>query len=435
LKGSRFSDSRTISAILVNDVIRHRERIVKSQQLRPLSRLFANQAVIKNRSNTQNSPHEYQNKSCHQRSRSPAQSVSRNRELVPVSRSHSQQCGELDHGQKLRFQRCRGSVHLHLGLHRGDRFRKDHAGARRHRRGYPHLQAGVATLCRLHCFVHDLYRLDRIRRRPIFRARPHGRVQRFNVDRASDPNPGPCPVAEIEGAQSGCAASLYDIDAVLPAGAVDDDAQARPDGGGVARALFRSARVRLESVVLSGWRLVFQSVLLAAAFCVRCLGRIASRTRHPSVSQVAHRALSGDRLFDLRSRHDDGRALPGFRTHVPGLAVRRLQSERQGKPRAISRAALRRRRACRHAVRLEGLARAEMAGLRPSHQMRRTIAAGVLYRGVSLLHRPFHADDQLGLGHDADFGQRHRHRDHDPGRLLHLLVQGTGRLEDGCPIE
>jgi hypothetical protein len=44
----------------------------------------------------------------------------------------------------------------------------------------------------------------------------------------------------------------------------------------------------------------------------------------PPLSQVGDRARSGDRLFDIRFRDDDGGTLCGFRAAVPGLAARRF---------------------------------------------------------------------------------------------------------------
>ena len=79
--------------------------------------------------------------------------------------------------------------------------------------------------------------------------------------------------AAIQGAQPGHAATVYRADGVLRAGVMDDAAQARPDDGRIRRALFCRAPVRMELAVVSGRRLVFQSVLLAAAFCARRLGR------------------------------------------------------------------------------------------------------------------------------------------------------------------
>jgi hypothetical protein len=73
------------------------------------------------------------------------------------------------------------------------------------------------------------------------------------------------------------------------------------------------------------------------------------------------------------------------------------------------------------------LARAGVADLQAGHQMRPTIGRGFLRRGVSLIRRPFRADDQFGFAAGADFRQRNRHRDHDPRRLLYLLVQATGQ--------
>ena len=88
---------------------------------------------------------------------------------------------------------------------------------------------------------------------------------------------------------------------------------------------------------------------------------------------------------------------------------------------------------CCHPVRPEGLERVEPADLQTAGQMRRTVAGGVLRRRLSLLRRPFHPDDEFGVGRDATAGQRDRDRGHDLDRLLHLLVQAAGRLEDARP--
>ena len=57
----------------------------------------------------------------------------------------------------------------------------------------------------------------------------------------------------------------------FPGGVMDDAAQARLDDGRIHRAVFCCPHLRMEFVVLSRWRLVFQSILLATSFCVRRL--------------------------------------------------------------------------------------------------------------------------------------------------------------------
>jgi len=56
---------------------------------------------------------------------------------------------------------------------------------------------------------------------------------------------------------------------------------------------------------------------------------------------------------------------PEFGKMLPGLAVRRVQSERQGKSRPVSRLAFHGRRFPRDAIHAAGLARAAMADLKP----------------------------------------------------------------------
>ena len=190
--------------------------------------------------------HEHQRESHGERSRYPAQLVSRARQLVHLSRPYPEQLRELDHGSKLRLQRRRRSVHLHFRLHRGHDLRKNHAGTRLYRRGNPAVEARMAALCRLRRSVRDLHRGHRICSGTIRRARPSERIQRRRPDRPSDPNPGARPAAAIQGAQPRCAAALHLAGAAVPAGVVDDVALAYPDGARVACALSRRAPVRLE---------------------------------------------------------------------------------------------------------------------------------------------------------------------------------------------
>ncbi len=87
----------------------------------------------------------------------------------------------------------------------------------------------------------------------------------------------------------------------------------------------------------------------------------------------------------------------------------------------------------RYPVCSEGLERPEPADLPTAGQMWRAVAGGVLRRRLSLVRRPFHPDDEFGVCRDADARQRDRDRGHDHDRLLHLLVQTAGRLENARP--
>ena len=97
-----------------------------------------------------------------------------------------------------------------------------------------------------------------------------------------------------------------------------------------------------------------------------------------AASQLTDPALSRHRLSGFCAGHDDGGAFPGIRKHVPGLAVRRVQSQRQGKSRAVSRLAFHRPGILRDAICAEGLARTAMADLPAGHHMRPAIAFGIL---------------------------------------------------------
>src|ERR1700736_3405463 len=72
------------------------------------------------------------------------------------------------------------------------------------------------------------------------------------------------------------------------------------------------------------------------------------------------------------------------------------------------------------------MARTGMADFRSHHQMR-PVDRRFLRRVVSLLRRPFRANDELWLPLCADRCQRVGRRDNDLRRLLHFLVQKGGR--------
>ena len=148
----------------------------------------------------------------------------------------------------------------------------------------------------------------------------------------------------------------------------------------------------------------------------------------PLDSQVhAPCSISGSPT-SLCVRDDDGGALPGFRKHVAGMAVRRLQPQRQGKSRPVS-------RRCILIVAAFVVTRfvskdwpgLEWKILQAADRMRRAIDCGILPRRLPLVCRSFRADVEFGFPAGADSGQRERHRHHDPRRLLPLMVQAAGR--------
>src|SRR5882762_7942363 len=164
----------------------------------------------------------------------------------------------------------------------------------------------MATLRRVHRPVCDLHCRHRRCCDTIRRSRHHLRIQCYRPGRPSDPHRGPWAAVAIQGAESGRAATLYRVDGVLRARVVDDVTQARPDHGRIPGALYCCTSVRMEFAVLSGWKLVSQPVLLAAAFCVWRLAR-AQRSKGTALnSQVKDPDLFRDRLPDFRSRRDAG---------------------------------------------------------------------------------------------------------------------------------
>ena len=190
--------------------------------------------------------HENQRNPPRKRTRSPARSVSRGRQLGDFPGSHSRQCRELDHHTKLRFQRRRGSVRFHFGIYRLLRLRADDDRTRLHRRRHPPDQARLAALCRAHHPVRHLHRFDRIRRAALQRSRDHQRVQRGRSGRQCRRDIAPGAAAEIQAGQPRRASALHRADGIFPAGAVDDVAPAQSDDAGIDRAVARGPAVRLE---------------------------------------------------------------------------------------------------------------------------------------------------------------------------------------------
>ena len=136
----------------------------------------------------------------------------------------------------------------------------------------------------------------------IRRARPHLRIQCRRPGRPSDSHRGPWADAGNQGAEPGHAAIIHRADGVLRAGAMDHVAQARPGDGRIHCALSCRAPVRMELAVVSGRRLAFQSVLLAAAFCARRLGRAGGRgtgARHSRIAGLS--SISESHFWCLRS--------------------------------------------------------------------------------------------------------------------------------------
>ena len=122
-----------------------------------------------------------------------------------------------------------------------------------------------------------------------------------------------------------------------------------------------------------------------------------------------------------------GKFPDSFGAPVPALAVFDVQPERQDQPGALPLHPLRRHRDHGDPLRAEGLAGPGVEGVRPADRLRSAVAGGVLRRRVPVVRRPFRAVDELGLAVRADLRQRHRHRDHDDRRLLHLLVEAAGQ--------
>ena len=202
-----------------------------------------------------------------------------------------------------------------------------------------------------------------------------------------------------------------------------------PDDDRIHCALSCRASVRMDFVVLSGWILVFQPILLAAAFRVWRLARAGRRRKtipHPSqvadplvylgiaylvfalVMTMAGRfpafgAMFPGWLFDAFNPNDKTNLAPYRVLHFIVLAffvTRFVPKDWRG---------------------------LQWRNLPAGHQMRPAIARGVLRRRLPLLCRTFRTDDELGLAVGADFRERDRHRHHDHRRLLHLLVAATGR--------
>ena len=175
----------------------------------------------------------------------------------------------------------------------------------------------------------------------------------------------------------------------------------------IACALFRRAPVRLEPVVLSGRRLVFQSVLLATAVRVRRLARAQPRAGH-SVRCCARRSrfiLAIAYLIFALVMTMAGR-FPAFGTMFPSWLFDAFNPNDKDN--------LAPYRVLHFVVVVFVVTRfipKDWPGLRwpifdPLVKCGEQSLRGVLRRGVSVLHRPFHADDQFGLGDDADPGQR-----------------------------
>ncbi|MEH2469004.1 hypothetical protein V1284_000448 [Nitrobacteraceae bacterium AZCC 2299] len=96
------------------------------------------------------------------------------------------------------------------------------------------------------------------------------------------------------------------------------------------------------------WQLLF---VFGAWFALG--GAVGSR----SVIKSKRAAVFRSRLSRVLADHDHGRPVSGLWPHDAGLAVRRLQSQRQDQPRTLPRAAFRHHRLLRDTLRLEGMAR------------------------------------------------------------------------------
>jgi len=109
-----------------------------------------------------------------------------------------------------------------------------------------------------------------------------------------------------------------------------------------------------------------------------------------------------------------------------------IQSQRQDQPRALPLPAFRGDRDPGDPLRAEGLAGPAMEAVRSGHRLRSAIARGVLRRRIPILCRALRIDDEFGLAVCADFRQRRGNSDHDPGCLLHLLVEAAGQAAESA---
>ena len=164
--------------------------------------------------------------------------------------------------------------------------------------------AAIRRLCRAVC---DLYRLDRICREEIRRARDHPRIQCRRDPRPYDPDADLRLAAPGQAAQPRCAATRHRLDGILSDRIVWNVAPTEPDGGRIDCALSCRPRIRLEPVLISGRPLVLQSILLAVAVRAGRLVRPGQRetsARHslpPGYFDPAHCGLA---LSPVRAGRD-----------------------------------------------------------------------------------------------------------------------------------
>jgi hypothetical protein len=119
-----------------------------------------------------------------------------------------------------------------------------------------------------------------------------------------------------------------------------DVAQAQYHARRFCAALFDGQALRLERSGLSEWRLVFQPIRMAIAVHVRglvCAWWIGTGN---AVHTIAHSAGTWQRLSPVRFDNDNGGPLRRAAVADPTGNLRRLQSERQNQPRALSLATL-----------------------------------------------------------------------------------------------
>ncbi len=220
-----------------------------------------------------NGTHENQRNPAGKRTRSTARPVPRNRQLGDFPGSHSRQRRELDHDEKLRFQRRRRPLRIHFGIHGLVRLRPDDARTWLHRRRHPSDQAGLAALCCAHHPVRHLHCFDQLSRAAVRRFRDYQRVQCRRPGRSCDRDAAPGFDAQVQAGQSRRAAALHRPDGVLPAGPVDHAAPAQLDDACIHCVVAHRPAAWLEFRGLSRRHLVFQPLLLAGVVCVRLVVR------------------------------------------------------------------------------------------------------------------------------------------------------------------
>src|ERR1700681_48405 len=251
----------------------------------------------------------------------------------------------------------------------------------------------------------------------------------------------------LQTGEHGCAAALHRADGRFPADTMADAAQTQYDPGRFGAALFDGQALRLERSGLSNWRLVFQSIRMAISVHVRGLVCAWWIGTGDAIHSIAYRVGAWHRLSSVRSGDDYGGPVRRTAVTDPTGDLRRLQSERQNQPRALSLAALCCVRLLCRSSAATRLAGAGMADLSARNQMRSAVARSLLHRHIPVLCCTFRVGRDFRRYLDADRGQHCRHPDDDRAGVLPVLVEEcrqstdedqadcrSGRLRGGNPL-